>query len=647
MKRLKVTFLFFCVFNIAHASNFSFGDEFLKFKLKIESDSLDYHIKNMKDNSLPLSVSLKYANKAMEMAKKKELTSKQKEILAYKTYLFGNLRNYDSAIYISKRYLKLLKKDNIKGIGNQYSRMGYYYRANSQIDSAYYCYNYSNEMFLIVEDSARIGENLTHMAIIQSNLGDYTGSDETGIKAINYLDKTNVLYLSSLYNCLAINSKNQKDFNEAIYWNDKALKIATTRIDSIGILNNKAIALRSLEKYDESIALFTELLKDSLIEKKPRKKARIIDNKAYALWLNNKSLSVLSDYILAKEIREKDKDSMGLITSYAHLSDFYKIRNDKIAVDYALKMYNLASHKKSPRDQLEALQKLISLDNSSRIKKYYASYIKISDSLVEAERQVENKFAKLKYDSEKNRGENLRLKIVNSKKELELEKEKARNIIGTVSSGTILLGFIGFGYYRRQKHLQEKKEEVYKTETRIAKKIHDEVANNVVNIMNKVQYTSETKEVLLDDLEKVYLLTRDISHQNSTIETGESFEKSLKALLASFKTNTTTIIIKDINNVELKLLTKDKQIEIYRVLQELMVNMQKHSSARLVAISFKKDSNQHFINYSDNGIGFALKELKFKNGLKNMESRIKSINGIITFETSLNKGFKAFISFKK
>ena len=45
--------------------------------------------------------------------------------------------------------------------------------------------------------------------------------------------------------------------------------------------------------------------------------------------------------------------------------------------------------------------------------------------------------------------------------------------------------------------------EVYKTEERIAKKIHDEVANNMVNIMNKVQYTENPKEALLDDLEKV------------------------------------------------------------------------------------------------------------------------------------------------
>ncbi|MFB9273026.1 sensor histidine kinase, partial [Lutibacter litoralis] len=122
---------------------------------------------------------------------------------------------------------------------------------------------------------------------------------------------------------------------------------------------------------------------------------------------------------------------------------------------------------------------------------------------------------------------------------------------------------------------------------------------------------------------------------------------SLKNLLTSFNTTTTTIILKNSSEVTLEEIAKDKQIEIYRIMQELMVNMQKHSKATLVAISFKKTADEYVINYSDNGKGVDQSELKVRNGLKNVETRIKSINGLITFETSLNKGFKAFISFKK
>ena len=138
-----------------------------------------------------------------------------------------------------------------------------------------------------------------------------------------------------------------------------------------------------------------------------------------------------------------------------------------------------------------------------------------------------------------------------------------------------------------------------------------------------------------------------LSCRSRAIETGNKFKSSLKILLSSFKTNTLTVILKDIVNIDFSLLPKDKQIEIYRILQELMVNMQKHSNATLVVISFKKNKDQYLINYSDNGVGVTLNEFLLKNGLKNVETRIESLNGVITFETSLNKGFKAFISFKR
>ena len=172
------------------------------------------------------------------------------------------------------------------------------------------------------------------------------------------------------------------------------------------------------------------------------------------------------------------------------------------------------------------------------------------------------------------------------------------------------------------------------------------IPNNVVNIMNKLQYTGAPKEKLLDDLENVYFLTRNISHQNNAIETGENYVASLKSLLINFNSNTTTVILKNINDIGLETVSERKQIEIYRVLQELMVNMQKHSRATLVALSFEKKGNNCSINYSDNGVGVDLNSLKIKNGLSNVETRIKSIHGSIIFTSFLNKGFKAFISFK-
>ena len=56
-------------------------------------------------------------------------------------------------------------------------------------------------------------------------------------------------------------------------------------------------------------------------------------------------------------------------------------------------------------------------------------------------------FAKLKYDSKKNRQENLELKVVHSEKELELEKERTTNIIGAVSSGSLVFALLGAAFH--------------------------------------------------------------------------------------------------------------------------------------------------------------------------------------------------------
>jgi signal transduction histidine kinase len=74
--------------------------------------------------------------------------------------------------------------------------------------------------------------------------------------------------------------------------------------------------------------------------------------------------------------------------------------------------------------------------------------------------------------------------------------------------------------------------------------------------------------------------------------------------------------------------------------------MKKHSQSDLVLIGFEEKGKTYEINYSDNGIGSS-KSLKFKNGLQNVENRIKTINGSFTFETESQKGFKAKIVFPK
>ncbi len=645
MKYLKVTCLFFLIFSLLQIISCNNKDR-IETSEKPSLDSLSIYIQRMKDASLGNAVCLKYANKALKIAKETSPDSKSiEEILNGKIFLLGNLNQFDSAINSSKELLQLnIKRNDSAAIGSTYSKLAYYYSRNKQNDSAYYYYNLIKNEYLKYNDSITNGNNLLGMAIIESSIGDYNASEYTGSLALEYLNGKSPNSSSGVYNNWAISSRNQGQLKDALIFYEKAIELTSIKEHKIIIENNIANTYRDLGDYHKSIKILDSLKNDTIMNLITR--ARIIDNLAYTKWLAKRQENVLPELEKALGMRLLENDSNGLIASYAHLSKYFKNSNPEAALSYASKMYDIATIQKSTQDQLEALQTLIELDNAAKIKKYYTLYIKINDSLNKAQSKAKNQYAKIKYDSEKNREENLQLKINTSVKELELEKEKTKNIITYTAGGSFFLVLLIFMYNRKQKHKIEKRTEVYITEKRIAKKIHDEVANNVVNIMNKVQYTENPKNELLDDLEKVYLLTRNISHENNAIETGEKFEYFLKTMLTSFNNSKTTIILKDLHKVALAEIAKEKQIELYRILQELMVNMRKHSEASLVAITFQNVKNHYAVNYSDNGIGLNLEELTFKNGLANVETRIKSLNGTVTFDTALNNGFKAFISFK-
>jgi signal transduction histidine kinase len=80
-------------------------------------------------------------------------------------------------------------------------------------------------------------------------------------------------------------------------------------------------------------------------------------------------------------------------------------------------------------------------------------------------------------------------------------------------------------------------------------------------------------------------------------------------------------------------------------MQELLVNMKKHSHCSLAVLSFIYDKKAITIKYTDNGLGVKLVNTNNTNGLQNIENRIKAIKGTIIFETEPDKGFKAQITF--
>ena len=116
----------------------------------------------------------------------------------------------------------------------------------------------------------------------------------------------------------------------------------------------------------------------------------------------------------------------------------------------------------------------------------------------------------------------------------------------------------------------------------------------------------------------------------------ENFDEDLKDLVLSYKTDSVNIFTRNVSEIPWNTLTSLKKETVYRVLQELMINMKKHSNASLVTLQFQKEKRKIAIHYTDNGVGTVLKK---SNGLQNVENRMKDIGGTIIFESETNKGF--------
>lgn len=87
-------------------------------------------------------------------------------------------------------------------------------------------------------------------------------------------------------------------------------------------------------------------------------------------------------------------------------------------------------------------------------------------------------------------------------------------------------------------------------------------------------------------------------------------------------------------------MSRDTEIALYRVVQELLSNVITHSGATHVLVQLTKEGNQFSLTVEDDGKGFD-KVLVLKSGhsgIANIESRVSLLNGSVDFNTAPGQG---------
>jgi signal transduction histidine kinase len=109
-----------------------------------------------------------------------------------------------------------------------------------------------------------------------------------------------------------------------------------------------------------------------------------------------------------------------------------------------------------------------------------------------------------------------------------------------------------------------------------------------------------------------------------------------KAVLIDFKTN--------MQNIRLE---NEKEVVMYRAVCELINNSISHSGASRIEIELDKQEKFVTLHFYDNGRGFDTSSLRDEDkkgmGLSNIETRVKTVDGVFVIESNPGKGTSALI----
>lgn len=182
--------------------------------------------------------------------------------------------------------------------------------------------------------------------------------------------------------------------------------------------------------------------------------------------------------------------------------------------------------------------------------------------------------------------------------------------------------------------------------SKIARELHDGVVQQIGSVILKSRNLFKNKEFkedkaakeVLESLENSNQDLRNISHQMMPRALKElGILPALQDLLDGSLGYTEIKSSLESFNLEDRLPEKI-EVTIYRITQELINNIIKHSKATQVSVQLFKNENNIILIVEDNGVGFSSKTSKKGIGLLNISSRLDMVKGNVNFEPSPDSG---------
>lgn len=378
--------------------------------------------KRSADTNLSFEERFNYAQIASELSKTTKVDS---TILNSDKNLAFFYMSKDFKIYrkMNLDNLALAKKImDSNSIASVNFNLGFYHHYEQQHDSAYYYYTNAVEIYDKLGENRKLTSALINIATIQQVENDFVGSEENAIKAIEILQQlprseANLGDLYLLYNLLGLNAYDLKNNQKSIEYHDKALDIAKEmdfgEMNELYSLGNLALVYREIGDLDKAIQLWEGVLaNDQLIEEDPSFYALSLENITYSKFLNGNTNydEIEASFDRAYALSDTSDDPYTKASTTISMTRYYKgIDNIDKALIYAEETYSISKEIGANDLLLESLLLLSKLKTGDEGKFYLNEHIRLSDSLLNVERNVRNKRARIQLETDELERENERI----------------------------------------------------------------------------------------------------------------------------------------------------------------------------------------------------------------------------------------------
>jgi len=595
---------------------------------------------------------------------------KTTDSLELKASLHGSVAWYNlardlnlSQAHLDSSYAILSKIEYPKGLAQLNYRYAVLFRLKGQYEKAL---NYADKSYaynLSQKDSFLMANDLFQKGVINSIKGDYKTSLKVYYNILEiYEDMNNPKSIGMTLNSIGIVQKNLEQYNAAIKSYNRAINTlkdtkykndlanAYGNLGSVFYLKKEVDSAlkylnvaRELDKeldYSWGLSLNSYNIGEILIEQKEYKSSLVYLEEAYEIQKRNNYNTALSE----------TRTALGKV--YLKLGNLAK--SERFLKEGLL---NAPESKKALRELQFNLYDLNKKRGDYRSAlSHHETFFAYTDSIRSKENTEYANDLEAKYQSEKKDKELAKQQLELEKQQLELEKQQSQTRLMTGLSIALLLisVLIWFLYQQRQKQKNQeiitlKREQQVKTlETlmegeenerlRIAKELHDGVNVDLSTIKYKLTSLLEKNNEVINEavtmIDKSCEQVRAISH-NLIPPALKNF--SLIEAIEDYIGTMNTIHEPEISFHHIGdsiQLSKKIEINIFRIVQELVNNSVKHANANEINVQASHRDDLIQLTIEDDGKGFHKDATTGEGiGLRNIKSRVDYLNAKMDFDT--------------